>query len=133
MTKKERKALRTFQMGELSAVVMYKRLAELVKDEAMQAELLRHAAEEGKHAGILKNLSGEIVKPKNILKNPVVLGYRFLGRKAIFNIIAKSEKLAAKMYKKYFDVFPEVIPIAEDELRHGEAMAKLAKAKRQKN
>ena len=66
MTKKERKALRTFQMGELSAVVMYKRLAELVKDEAMKDELLKHAAEEGKHAGILKNLSGEIVKPRNI-------------------------------------------------------------------
>ena len=104
---------------------MYRRLSELVKDGDIKVKLLQLAKEEGKHASILKKLTGETYKPKNIMKNPVVLGYRFLGRKAIFKIISKSEKLAAKMYKKYFDVFPEVIPIAEDELRHGEELAKL--------
>ena len=126
MTKKERKALLFFQQGELNAVVMYKRLAELVKDEAKKAELLKLAAEEGKHAGILKNITDDAtLKPKNIMKNGVVLGYRFLGRKAVFKIVSKSERMAAKLYAKYFDVFPEVKSIADDELRHSEEILKL--------
>ena len=129
MTKKERKALLTFQQGELNAVVMYKRLAELVKSDELKAELQTLAAEEGKHASILKSLSDTVLKPKNTMKNPVVLGYRFLGRKAMFKIIAKFEKASYGMYKKYFDVFPETVAIAEDEVRHGETLLKLVKTK----
>lgn len=126
MDKKVRKKLLFFQQNELNAVAMYTRLAELVKNESIETELLHLATEEGKHAAIIKNVTGEILRPKNLMKNGVVLGYRFLGKKAIFKMIASVEAKSADMYKKYTDVFPpEVIAIADDELRHADIIRSL--------
>ena len=105
---------------------MYTRLAELVKNESIETELLKLATEEGKHASVIKNVTGEILRPKNLMKNGVVLGYRFLGKKAIFKMIASVDAKSADMYKKYADVFPpEVIAIADDELRHADIIRSL--------
>lgn len=126
MNKKVKKKLLFFQQNELNAVAMYTRLAELVKNESIETELLRLASEEGKHASVIKNVTGEILRPKKLMKNGVVLGYRFLGKKTIFKIIACVEAKSADMYKKYTDVFPpEVIAIADDELRHAEKIRSL--------
>ena len=126
MNKKARKKLLFFQQNELNAVVMYKRLIELVKDENVKSILSTLAAEEGKHASIIRNVSNETLKPKNLMKNGVVLGYRFLGKKATFKIIALVEAKSADLYRKYTDVFPpEVIAIADDELRHANIIRSL--------
>ncbi|MDE6302872.1 MAG: rubrerythrin [Clostridia bacterium] len=126
MDKKVRKKLLFFQQNELNAVAMYTRLAELVKNESIETELLKLATEEGKHASVIKNVTGEILRPKNLMKNGVVLGYRFLGKKAIFKMIASVDAKSADMYKKYADVFPpEVIAIADDELRHADIIRSL--------
>ena len=45
------------QQGELDAVIVYRRLAEAIKDINTKKVLLRIGADEGKHANLIKNMS----------------------------------------------------------------------------
>jgi len=66
ITNEEMKFLLKSQQGELDAVLMYKALANKVKREK-EAEAFRQlAADEGRHAAVLKQITKTVLKPRKI-------------------------------------------------------------------
>lgn len=111
-----------FQQGELDAVVLYRGLADKMDNEEDKKLLLSIAADEGKHAAILKKITNADLKANDGLKKTVLFLYKIVGKKFLFKIMAKSESIAAKGYKPFFNEYPQLREIADDELRHGELL-----------
>lgn len=126
MMSKTEKDLIPFQQQELDAVIMYRALASKVKKEQDRELLVELAACEGKHAMLLKQLTGRKLKPRNALKNLVMCSYPVIGKRLLFKIMAKAEKASYKLYMPFFKDFPITLEIAEDEIRHGEDLLKRA-------
>lgn len=114
-----------FQQGELDAVIMYKSLADKMNHDEDRKMLLSIAADEGKHARILKNITNTDLKAEAGLKKAVLFFYRIVGKKLLFKIISQSETNAYKSYEPYFNKFPQIKEIADDELRHGKLLSKI--------
>ncbi len=91
VSNEEMKILLKAQQGELSAVLMYKALADAVKDPKDREIFLQLAAEEGHHAAVFKKLTGQTLAPKKTLSVVLPLLYKGLGRKRLYPIIAKGE------------------------------------------
>lgn len=127
MTEQDKKTLIKAQQGELDAVLMYKRLATKVKDPKDAETFNRLAAEEGHHASVFKELSGETLKPKSTLAILVPILYRLIGKKRLYPIIAKSEYSAVDTYKPIAEKFPEIESVKNDEKRHGDTVLGLLK------
>ena len=85
----------------------------------------RLAAEEGRHAAVFKNLTGQTLKPKKTLATLLPILYRLLGRKRLYPIIAKFEYGAADTYAPVAGNYPEVQSVKDDEKRHGDAVTEL--------
>lgn len=126
MGKKE-KDLIPFQQQELDAVIMYRALALKMKNKQDRELLEELAACEGKHAALLKQLTGRALKPRSFLKNLVLCSYSLIGKRLLFRIMSKTEKAAYKLYMPFFNDFPITVEIAEDEIRHGEDLLKVIK------
>lgn len=122
---KSAKNLVVFQQEELNAVLMYKALADKMKKPKDKETLLELASCEGKHAAILKKLTDKTLKPQSVLKHIVLCGYYTIGKKALFRIMAKSEKAAYKLYEPFFADFPSTEEIAKDELDHADKLMKM--------
>ncbi len=125
MTKNEMKTLLAAQQGELDAVLMYKKLADTVKDPRDKETFLRLAAEEGRHARVFAGLTNKVLKPKKALSVAVPLLYRVIGKKRLYPIIAKSEYGAVDTYKPVAERFPEIESVKNDEKRHGDTVTAL--------
>ncbi len=125
ITQEEMKVLLKAQQGELNAVKMYNALAKTVKD-ARDAETFRTlAAEEGQHAAVFKELTKQVLKPKNTKAVMLPILYRIIGRKRLYPIIAKGEYDAFKKYESVAARFSEVESVKNDEQRHGDTVLAL--------
>lgn len=122
---KNAKKLTVFQQEELNAVIMYKALANKMKNENDRDILLKMATCEGKHASMLKKLTGKTLKTQGVLKYIVLCGYHTIGKKALFRIMAKTERTAYKLYEPFFENFPSTVEIAKDELDHADTLLKM--------
>lgn len=127
MTDNEMKTLIKSQQGELDAVLMYKALAEVVKDEKDKETFLQLAAEEGHHASVFKALTNKTLTPKKTLATIVPMMYKLLGKKRLYPIIAKSEYNAVNTYQPVAEAFPEIESVKNDEHRHGDTVMRLLK------
>ena len=127
MTEKEMKTLLKSQQGELDAVLMYKALAEVVKDEKDKEVFLQLAAEEGHHASVFKELTNKTLTPKKTLATILPILYKLLGKKRLYPIIAKGEYSAVNSYQPVAEAFPEVESVKNDEHRHGDTVMELLK------
>ena len=125
MNQNDRKTLLKAQQGELDAVLMYNALADAVRDPHDAGTFRRLAAEEGRHAAVFKNLTGQTLKPKKTLATLLPILYRLLGRKRLYPIIAKFEYGAADTYAPVAGKYPEVQSVKDDEKRHGDAVTEL--------
>ena len=125
MDNNDLKTLLKAQQGELDAVLMYKALADVVKDKNDAETFRRLAAEEGHHASVFKNLTNQTLKPKKTLATFLPLLYRLIGRKRLYPIIAKGEYAAVKTYEPVVERFPEVESVKDDEKRHGDTVMAL--------
>lgn len=126
MDKDELKALIGFQQGELDAVILYQALAKRMKDEETKQILLSIAADEGKHAAILRQYTETKLEPKPTLKNVSLLAHRIVGKKTLFKIMAKFEYNAANNYAPYFEKYPRIRDeITPDETKHGNLLMSL--------
>ncbi len=125
MNQNDRKTLLKAQQGELDAVLMYNALADAVRDPQDAETFRRLAAEEGRHAAVFKNLTGQTLKPKKTLATLLPILYRLLGRKRLYPIIAKFEYGAADTYAPVAGKYPEVQSVKDDEKRHGDAVTGL--------
>ena len=64
ITQKDMKILLKSQQGELDVVLMYRALADTVKDANDQEAFRKLATEEGHHASVFHKLTKENLKPK---------------------------------------------------------------------
>lgn len=125
MTEDQRKELLRSQQGELNAVLMYQRLAKVVKTEKERDTFLLLAKEEGRHASVFHAYTKEVLKPKKTMARIMPLLYHLLGRKRLYRMIAKGEYDAAVGYEHLIADFPEVENVRNDEKRHGDIVSAL--------
>ncbi len=125
MTQKQHEELLRSQQGELNAVLMYQRLAEVVKTEKERNAFLQLAREEGRHASVFHAYTHEPLKPKKMMARIMPILYHLLGKKRLYKMIAKGEYDAAKGYEHLIAEFPEVQSVKEDEQRHGDIVTSL--------
>ena len=74
------------QQGELNAVLMYQRLAKVVKTEKERDAFLQLAKEEGRHASVFHAYTKEALKPKKTMAVIMPLLYRILGGKRLYKL-----------------------------------------------
>lgn len=115
------------QQGELNGVETYLRMAELVHNESDAKTFRALAADEGRHANVLKQYTGKILKPKKTQALLVTTLYRILGKRILYPLIAIGEYIAIPQYKKMMTEFPELESVKNDEKRHGDTLLALWK------
>ena len=125
MTPKQYKELLRSQQGETNAVLMYKRLAQVVKTEREREAFLQLAREEGRHASVFHAYTKQVLKPQKTMSVVLPLLYRLLGKKWLYRLIAKGEYDAAVAYEHLIADFPEVESVKNDEKRHGDIVSAL--------
>ncbi len=125
MTPKQYKELLRSQQGETNAVLMYKRLAQVVKTERERETFLQLAREEGRHASVFHAYTKQTLKPQKTMSVILPLLYRLLGKKRLYRMIAKGEYDAAVGYEHLIADFPEVESVRNDEKRHGDLVSAL--------
>ena len=125
MTPKQYKELLRSQQGETNAVLMYKRLAQVVKTEREREAFLQLAREEGRHASVFHAYTKQTLKPQKTMSVILPLLYRLLGKKRLYRMIAKGEYDAAVGYEHLIADFPEVESVKNDEKRHGDIVSAL--------
>ncbi len=125
MTQKQLKELLRSQQGELDAVLMYQRLAKVVKSDRERDAFLQLAKEEGRHASVFHAYTHEVLRPKKAKALMMPVLYYLLGRKRLYKLIAKGEYDAALGYEHLIADFPEVQSVKDDEKRHGDIVSSL--------
>ncbi|GKX68600.1 ferritin family protein [Inconstantimicrobium mannanitabidum] len=110
------------QQGELDAVILYKKLSAVIKETEYKEIFLKIAADEGKHAGILRSYTQENLKPKGGKAAFIIIMYKVLGLKFTLRILSKGEIKAANEYAFLVNKFHKINEIMKDEQRHGELM-----------
>lgn len=118
------KALLRAQQGEVDAVLMYNKLAEVVS-EADASIFKQLAAEEGGHASVFHNYTKTVLKPKKTKAILIPFLYRTLGRERTYKLIANGEYSAAEKYKALVCTFRDVVSVMNDETRHGDMVTGL--------
>ena len=99
MTQEQFKELLRSQQGELDAVLMYQRLAKVVKTDKEREAFLQLAKEEGRHASVFHSYTQKALKPKKTMARIMPILYCLLGRKRLYKLIAKGEYDAAVGYE----------------------------------
>ena len=125
MTQDQYKTLLCSQQGELDAVLMYQRLAKVVKTEKEREAFLQLAKEEGRHASVFHTYTQKALKPKKGKAFLMPILYYILGKKRLYPLIAKGEYDAAVGYEHLIADFPEVESVKNDEKRHGDIVSGL--------
>ena len=120
MTDEQKKMLLRTQQGELDAVKLYQRLAEIVKHEKGKNLFLEVAADEGKHAKLFKSYTNTALKPRGIKASVVVLLYKLIGHNFVMGLLQKGELKSINVYQGLVDDFPKIQEIIDDEARHAE-------------
>lgn len=125
VTGENRTELLKSQQGELDAVILYRKLAKTIKESEYKETFLKIAADEGKHAVILKKYTCETLKPKNAKALIVVTIYKVFGLKFLVKVLSNGEFKAAIGYSKLAKEYSDIQQIIEDENLHGELMKKM--------
>ena len=114
------------QQGELNAVLMYQRLAKVVKTVKEREAFLQLAKEEGRHASVFHAYTKKVLKPKKTMARIMPILYYLLGKNRLYKIIAKGEYDAATNYEHLIaDFLLEVESVKNDEHRHGDIVSGL--------
>lgn len=106
------------QKNEMTEHLIYKNIAEMVKDEKNRSVLLQCSNEENKHAGIWKGITGKDVKPDMLKVFKVRIMAKILGYTFALKLMEGGENAASPAYMKIADEVPEALSIAHDEQKH---------------
>ncbi|MFA5513437.1 MAG: VIT1/CCC1 transporter family protein [Sphaerochaetaceae bacterium] len=113
------------QVNELTESIVYKKIADLVKDEHNKSVLIKIADEEYRHYKIWKKYTKTETKPKKLK----ILWYTFLARVLGFTfalkLMERGEGNASLTYKSISDEVPEAEKIALDEDQHEQQLLSL--------
>ena len=129
MNQLKKKSLLKAQQGELDAVILYQALAKLAKNSNVKEKFTQIAADEGKHAAILRSYTGENLKPKNTNALIVSFIYKTFGHSLTCKLLSRGEMNAIPNYQKMLGDFPKVKEIMDDELRHANIATQCRKEK----
>ena len=125
MTQEQFNELLRSQQGELNAVLMYQRLAKVVKTDKEREAFLQLAREEGRHASVFHVYTKQALKPKKTMALIMPVLYYLLGKKRLYKMIVKGEYDAAVGYEHLIADFPEVESVKNDEKNHGDIVSGL--------
>lgn len=129
MTDNEMKAFIGFQQGELDAVEMYKKLAQLTKSDKLREAFLDAVKDEGRHAAIMYKLTGTQLTPDSKLANIIEKAYKVAPKRILLQGVALGEQFGGNGYRPYIADYPELESIMFDEYKHRDIMRKLSKEK----
>lgn len=127
MTEEQRKMLIKSQQGELDGVETYLMLADTVHNPSDREAFRRLAADEGRHAAVIKRYTGTILRPGKFQARAVTILYHILGKKILYPLIARFEYDAIPKYRALERDFPELGSVMNDEKRHGDTLNELVK------
>ncbi len=113
------------QQGELDAVLVYRKLAAKTTNKKEKQLFLTLAAEEGKHAAILKNITQATCTPKKFKSQFVSLFYSVFGLNRTLNILVKGELAAIPFYEEIMVQYPVVKTLRNDEEKHARMLETL--------
>ena len=125
MNKEDMKIMLKSQQGEMNALLMYEKLAKVVKDKKDAETFKTLAKEEGQHAIVFKNFTNVVLKPKKAKSIFIPLLYKIIGKKKLYPMIAKGEYDAEKKYEPVVAKYQEVEKVKNDEHRHGDMVLAL--------
>lgn len=115
------------QQKEMDSVVLYRRLADLVNDVEKKKILFKIAADEGKHAAILRRYTGEVLKAREAKSIAIDVIYRIFGLNFALKVLSIGEFKAAKEYSLLAEDFSNIKEIVEDEALHAKIMRTMIK------
>lgn len=128
MNPQDKRAFLGFQQGELNAVLMYRKFAEITKNPEWKKLYIEAAKDEGRHAAILSNYTGENLQPKEAQAKLLGFFYRIMPKKIVHFGVSKGEYAGGNGYKPYIgDEYPEMEGMMKDEYKHGDIFKELAK------
>ncbi len=127
MTEEQKKTLIKSQQGELDGVETYLMLADTVHNPSDRKAFKILAADEGRHAAVIKKYTGTVLKPGKLQARAVTILYHILGKKILYPLMARFEYDAIPKYRALERDFPELESVINDEKRHGDTLHELAK------
>ena len=128
MNPQDKRAFLGFQQGELNAVLMYRKFAEITKNPEWKKLYIEAAKDEGRHAAILSSYTGENLQPKEVQAKLLGFFYRIMPKKIVHFGVSKGEYAGGNGYKPYIgDEYPEMEGMMKDEYKHGDIFKELAK------
>lgn len=93
MTQQQKKELLRSQQGELDAVLMYQRLAKIVKTEEERAVFMQLSKEEGRHASVFHRYTKEALKPGKAKSYLIAVLYYVLGRNRLYKELRRANMM----------------------------------------
>ena len=118
------------QEGKMETVVIYRYLADRMKDPEAKAELMKMASDEGKHAGIMRRYSGKTVerKPKPAFRFRLLC--RLFGVRMMLRKMLTSEQKNAEAFAPAAKANPIMRDMLKDERRHVKILEDMIAAKK---
>lgn len=129
ITAKDREALCEFQRNEITESIVYSKLASIEKNATNRAILLRIAADEKKHYGILKQYTQKDFSPNKYRIAKFYCIARLLGITFAIKLMENGEDNAKNNYAKY-EEYPELQEIAREEEEHEKQLIELINEER---
>ena len=125
----EQNLLSLFQQSELDAVRMYQALAQDANSEDERKLLLQLGAVEGRHAGILRQITGvNDLRPTDRMAKPMLGLKQHLGSKPTYVLLALGEHGAYFLYQPLAHKYDTLKQVAQDERNHGTTLLRLVKS-----
>lgn len=119
MNNEQKEMLLKLQQAELDGVVIYQKLAELEELKDIKDQLLEMAADEGRHASLIRSYTQEVLKPSSKQAEETIKLFNSVGKVKTFEMISESELKCAPMYEEIGKHFEKLKDIAKDEVKHG--------------
>lgn len=119
-----------FQKDEATAVLIYGKLARLIKDEHNSSILTRIASEEAGHYETFRKRTGVDVKPRKIFSFSVVLLARILGITFALKLLEKGEEAAQAGFMSVIDSYPDLKETMDEEEKHEKELLEMIEEER---
>ncbi len=107
-----------FQRDEATGVIVYGKLAKIIRDEGNAKILEKISNDEASHYEIFKKVTGKDAKPRRFTVFFTVLAARTLGITFALKLLEKGEEKAQKRYSGAIENHPGLKKTLEDEERH---------------
>lgn len=118
--------LMKMQQTEADAVLIYQEVAKHVRSDKLIRMFLDMAADEGRHAAVLHEITDAQLLPKAAVAKTVVTTGRIIGWRRLLKLIARTEYEAVGKYESLVPAFPQLKELSEDEAKHARMLEKIA-------